>query len=226
MNTLVKDVMTTNVIAVGMDAAYEAVAADLVKHRISAVPVVDQASRVIGVVSESDMLAKLALDMGNGRGVSGITGIQPWEQLQKARAVTAEELMTSPVFTASPEDTIEQAARIMYSHQVKRLPVVDAEGRLAGIVTRTDLLAVYSRHDEDIAEEIRDTVFAGEPHAGHGPFQVTVQAGIVTLSGMPLTASQRWAIARRARHIPGVVSVRDRLTHPAPGQKSWDQLAW
>jgi CBS domain-containing protein len=225
VNTVVKDVMTANVIAVGTDAAYEAVAADLVKYRISAVPVVDQASRVIGVVSESDMLAKLALDMGNGRGVSGITGIQSWEQLQKARAVTAAELMTAPVFTASPEDTIEQAARIMYSHQVKRLPVIDAEGRLTGIVTRTDLLAVYSRHDEDIAEEIRDTVFCEEPHAVHGPFQVTVQAGIVTLSGLPLTASQRWAIVRRARHIPGVVAVRDRLTHPAPGLESWDQLA-
>jgi CBS domain-containing protein len=226
VNTLVKDVMTTSVIAVGTDAAYAAVAADLVEHRISAVPVVDQDFRVIGVVSESDMLAKLALDMGNGRGVQGIGGIQPWEQLEKARAVSAGELMTAPVFTVTPEDTIEVAARLMYSHHVKRLPVVDAEGRLAGIVTRTDLLAVYSRHDEDIAGEIRATVFAGEPHAVHGPFEVTVQAGIVTLSGKPLTAAQRWAIVRRARHIPGVVAVRDRLTHPVAGLESYGQPVW
>jgi CBS-domain-containing membrane protein len=223
VNTLVKDVMTTSVIAVHKDAAYEAIAADLVQHRISAVPVLDQAAKVIGMVSESDMLAKLALEMGNGRGVQGITGIQPVEQLAKARAVTAGELMTAPAITASPEDTIEQAARVMYRRHVKRLPVVDAQGRLAGIVSRADLLAVYSRDDEDIAAEIRNSVFAGEPHAVHGHFQVTVQAGVVTVSGHPLTASQRWAIVRRARHVPGVVAVRDRLTHPAPGLESFDQ---
>jgi CBS-domain-containing membrane protein len=225
VNALVKDVMTTSVISVQRDSDYETIAADLVRHRISAVPVLDQDSRVIGVVSESDMLAKLALDMGNGRGVRGIVGIQPWEQLQKARAVTAAELMTSPAATASPEDTIEQAARVMYSRHVKRLPVVDAESRLAGIVSRTDLLAVYGRDDADIAVDIRNNVFAGERHAVHGPFEVTVQAGVVTVTGKPLTASQRWAIVNQARHVPGVVAVRDRLTHPAPGLESFDQPA-
>ncbi len=224
-NDLVKEVMTTDVISVGKDATYEAIAAVLREHRISAVPVLDRESKVIGVVSGSDMLAKLALDLGNGRGVAGITGILPWEQLEKARAVTAGELMNSPACTVQPDDTVVRAARVMYERKVKRLPVTDADGRLAGIVSRTDLLAVYSRTDEDIAHEIRNTVFAGEHHVPHGPFEVTVQAGVVTLAGRPMTPSQRWSIAEQARHIPGVVSVRDHQSHPELKPDPFDVLA-
>ena len=111
---------------------------------------------MIGVVSESDLLAKLALGNGDDAAVPGmITGILRRQQLQKAQAVTAAELMTSPAYTVLPEDTVELAARIMYLRNVKRLPVVDSGGRLAGIVSRADVLAVYSRTDADIAEEIR-----------------------------------------------------------------------
>lgn len=224
MNDLVKEVMTTDVVSVRKDATYEAIAAALREHRISAVPVLDRESKVIGIVSESDMLAKLALELGNGRGVAGITGILPWEQLEKARAVTAGELMSFPACTARPEDTIVRAARIMYQRKVKRLPVTDADGRLAGIVSRTDLLTVYSRADEDIAQQIRNIVFAGEHHVPHGPFEVTVRAGIVTLTGSPLTPSQRWSIAEQARHVPGVVSVRDHQTHPELKPDPYDVL--
>ena len=84
-----------------------------------------------------------------------ITGILHQHQMEKARAVTAAELMTSPACTVRPDDTVEQAARLMYLRNVKRLPVVDADGRLAGIVSRADVLAVYNRTDAEIAEEIR-----------------------------------------------------------------------
>lgn len=224
MNALVKDVMTTDVYSVRKDTTYEAIAAGLRQHRISAVPVLDHADKVIGVVSESDMLAKLALDLGDGRGVAGITGILPWHQLQKARAITAEHLMTSPPCTADPEDAVEHAAKIMYRRNVKRLPVIDAEGRLAGIVSRTDLLAVFNRSDADISEEIRTTIFPGQPHFPHEPYRATVQAGVVTVTGAPLTAPQRWDLVEAIRHVEGIVAVRDRLTHPAP-RTGFDVLA-
>jgi CBS domain-containing protein len=224
MNATVKDVMTTDVFWVRQDATYETIAAALRQHHVSAFPVLDDVEKVIGIVSESDMLAKLALGISD-EGHPGIIGILPRHQLEKAWASTAQDLMTSPAYTVSPEDTVEQAARIMYRRNVKRLPVVDAVGRLAGIVSRTDLLAVFSRTDADIAEEIRTAVFAGQDHFAHRPYDVSVQSGIVTIFGAPLTIEQARRIAREARHIQGVVAVRDRLDYPVPEPRRFDVLA-
>ena len=124
---------------------------------------------MIGVVSESDLLAKLALGLGDDGMPGMITGILRRQQEKKAHAVTAAELMTSPAYTVRPEDTVEQAARIMYLRNVKPLPVVDNGGRLAGIVSRTDVLAVYGRTDADIAEEIRTGILSTEPPADPEP---------------------------------------------------------
>jgi CBS domain-containing protein len=190
MNAIVRDVMTPDVITVREDTSFEVIAVALRTHRVSAFPVLDQASRVIGVVSESDLLAKLAL--GNGdEGMPGmITGILRHQQLKKAHAVTGAELMTSPAYTVRPEDTVEQAARIMYMRNVKRLPVVDADGLLAGIVSRTDVLAVYSRTDADIAEEIRTGILSTETPADPGTLDVSVTAGVATIVGRPQTREQ------------------------------------
>jgi CBS domain-containing protein len=217
MNAVVKDLMTADVISVAKDTPFEAIAAALRQHRVSAFPVLDEASQVIGIVSESDLLAKLAL--GNGEtGMPGmITGILRWQQLQKAHATTAADLMTSPAYTVFPEDTVEQAARIMYLRNVKRLPVVDSGGRLAGIVSRTDVLAVYSRTDAYIAGEIRSSVLPNETPANPGTFGVSVKAGVATIVGQPQTLAQAYAIIRQAQHVQGVVAVRDRLEHPLPG---------
>ena len=178
MNAVVKDVMTPDVITVSKDTSFEVIAAALREHRVSAFPVLDEASQVIGVVSESDLLAKLALGIEDPGTVPGmITGIVRRQQLKKAHAVTAAELMTSPPYTVRPQDTVEQAARIMYLRNVKRLPVVDADGRLAGIVSRADVLAVYSRTDADIAEEIRTGILSTETPANPGTLDVGVTAG-------------------------------------------------
>lgn len=224
VNALVKNVMTTTVISVEKDTPYEAIAAALREHRISAVPVVDGASRVIGVVSESDLLAKLALGIDEDTR-PGNVGILRWHQLEKARAITAADLMTSPAYTVSPDDTVEQAAKIMYRRRVKRLPVTGTDGRLAGIVSRTDVLAVFGRTDADIAEEIRLSIFAGEQHAEGRHFDVSVQAGVATIYGRPLAAAQGHAIIRQARHVQGVVAVRDRLDYRLPRQSDLDVLA-
>jgi CBS domain-containing protein len=224
VNALVKDVMTPNVITVRKDTTFEAIAAALREHRISAVPVVDEESRVTGVVSESDLLAKLAFGIDEDQS-PGMAGILHWHQLEKAHAVTAAELMTSPPMTVSPDDTVEHAAQLMYKRNVKRLPVTNADGHLAGIVSRTDVLAVYSRADADIAEEIRAGIFAGEPHEEHRPFDLSVRSGVVTMYGMPLTPEQGYRMVQQARHVQGVVAVRDRLDYPLPHPGAFDALA-
>jgi CBS domain-containing protein len=225
VNTVVRDVMTPNVITIREQTPFEVIAAALREYRVSAFPVLDESSRVIGIVSESDLLAKLALGIEDDATVPGmITGILRRQQLQKAHAVTAAELMTSPAYTVQPEDAVETAARIMYLRNVKRLPVVDADGHLAGIVSRADVLAVYSRTDGDIAEEIRTGILSTETPADPGVLDVSVTAGVATIVGRAQTRQQARAIIGRARHVQGVVAVRDRLDYPPPVPRPLDAL--
>ena len=225
MNALVKDVMTTQVVWVEHDTPFAAIAASLRQFRVSAFPVLDDDGRVIGVVSESDLLAKLALDGGEGGMPGMITGILRQHEMEKARGITAEDLMTSPAAMVSPDDTVEHAARLMYVRRVKRLPVIDADGRLAGIVSRADVLAVYGREDVEIGEEIRNDIAVCESPADAELFDVSVTDGVVTLSGRPRTCTQGHDVVRRARHVQGVVAVRDRLTYPPAGPDPFDVLA-
>jgi len=225
MTAVVRDVMTKQVIWVERDTPFTAIAAALRKHRVSAFPVLDEDSRVIGVVSESDLLNKMALGGGEDHMPGMIGGILRHKQLEKARGVTAAELMTAPPVTVSAEDTVEHAARLMYQRGVKRLPVVDAENRLAGIVSRADVLAVYGRADAEIAEDIRRSVLSTEESAVPGAFDVSVAEGVATLSGQPQTREQGHDIVFRVRHVQGVVAVRDRLDYPAPGPDAFDVAA-
>ena len=225
MSTFVKDAMTANVIWVERDTPFTAIAAALREYRVSAFPVLDEAGAVIGVVSESDLLAKLALGGGEDGTPGLIAGILHQHQVEKARAVTAGDLMTSPAATIAPDDTLEEAARLMYVRRVKRLPVVDADNHLAGIVSRADVLAVYGRQDVEIGEEIRNDIAACESPADAGRFDVAVTDGVVTLTGRPRTCEQGHVIVRRARHVQGVVAVRDRLYYPPAGPEGFDVLA-
>ncbi len=208
METTVKDVMTTQVVAVRRGATFKEMAATLRRFRVSAFPVVDENGKVIGVVSGADLLAKEALaDHGL------VDGLVHHREVHKAEGVTAGDLMTHPAVTVRPGDTVEQAARLMYSLRIKRLPVVDAGGALVGLISRTDLLAVYDRPDEAIRAEIEGLIlheFLEDPRQ----FSVTVQDGVVTLQGSPETGALGHDVVRKARHVPGVVAVRDRLSYP------------
>jgi CBS domain-containing protein len=215
MNATVKDVMTTRVIWVRKDASFKEMAAALREHRVSAFPVLDEQDRVIGVVSEADLLAKeAALD-----GEPGVlTGILHHREQEKARGVTAGDLMThSPVIVA-PGDAVEHAARLMSQRKVKRLPVVDGNGRLVGIISRADVLAVFDRSDQDIRREITTDVMPNEFLVDPKDFKVTVKDGVVTLSGVPETAELGRHLVQRIWHVQGVVAVRDRLDYPPPGR--------
>jgi len=142
MKSTVKGVMTTRVIFVRKDASFREMAATLREHRVSAFPVLDDDRKVIGVVSEADLLTKQALDSGEDGMPGMITGLLRHREQEKARGITAGDLMTSPPVTVRPEETVEHAARLMYTHRAKRLPVVNAAGRLVGIISRADVLVV------------------------------------------------------------------------------------
>jgi len=135
MNAIVKDVMTTQVVAVRRGATFEEMAAALRRFRVSALPVVEADGKVIGVVSQADMLLGL---------IDGLAH----QEVRKAAGLTAGDLMTHPAVTVRPGDSVEHAARLMYSLRIKWLPVIDAGGGLVGVISRTDLLAVYDHPDQ------------------------------------------------------------------------------
>jgi CBS domain-containing protein len=214
MESTVREVMSTRVIWVRKDATFREMAAAIREHRVSAFPVLDEAGKVIGVVSEADLLAKEALGC-EPEGVPGmITGILRRKEQERARGITAGDLMTSPAVVVRPEDTAEHAARLMYTRRVKRLPVVDAAGHLVGIISRADVLAVFVRTDAQIRREITSDVMRGELLIDPKGFTVRVKDGVVTLGGRPGTVSAGRELVRRIRHVQGVVAVRDRLSFP------------
>ena len=216
MSTKVKDVMTGEVVAVRRDTSYKEMAARLHEYRVSAFPVVDENRRVIGVVSEADLLAKEALAGEHTGNPAAITGILHRKGYQKAEGTTAGDLMTHPAVTVRPEDSVEHAARLMYTLQVKRLPVVDAGGYLVGIVSRSDLLTVFDRPDEEIHAEIVNDVILREFLVDPALYTVTVAEGVVTVKGAPETADLGHRLVTRIRHVQGVVAVRDELAYPPP----------
>jgi CBS domain-containing protein len=218
MSTTVKDVMTTRVIWVRKDATFREMAAALREYRVSAFPVVDDDRKVIGLVSEADMLTKEALIDEPGV----ISGILHRRDQAKARGVTAGDLMTAAVVAVRPDDTVEHAAKLMYDRRVKRLPVTDADGRLVGIISRADVLTVFDRTDEAIRKEIIDELLLHEFLTDPRTFDVRVKDGIVTLVGVPETNEIGHEIVRRVRHVQGVVAVRDRLAYPSP-ERSGDR---
>jgi CBS domain-containing protein len=211
VSATVRDVMTTRVVAVRKDATFKEMAAMLRRSRISAFPVLDEARRVIGVVSEADLLVKEAVQ---AEGTSVLAALRHFREEDKAAGITAGELMTSPAVTIGPDAPVEEAARLMYDRRVKRLPVVTPDGFLVGIVTRVDVLSVFDRPDEQIRDEVTRQVLPGALQRTPRGFHVTVRDGIVTLSGRVAGDPEGKAVLDAVRHVRGVVAVRDRLGYP------------
>jgi CBS domain-containing protein len=214
MSAVVKDVMSPHPISVTRDASFKELAARLFELGVSGFPVVDGDGKVIGVVSEADMLAKEALQDGY-HGLRGmISAATHRTERRKAGGVTAGDLMTCPAVTVGADDTVEHAAALMYDRGLKRLPVVDAAGKLVGIISRVDVLAVFDRLDEEIRDEIISQVIPrlSEPSW----YSVIVKDGVVTVEGTPETIPIGHEVLAQIRHVQGVVAVRDRLVYPVP----------
>jgi CBS domain-containing protein len=208
VDATVRDVMTRRVVSVREDASFKEMAEMLRRTRISAFPVLDRSNRVIGVVSEADLLVKEAVQ---AEGTSIIAALRHVHEENKATGVTAADLMTRPAITIGPDASVAEAARTMYDRRIKRLPVIDAAGRLLGIISRADILAVFSRPDEEIRDEIMHRVLPDAAISKRARFEVTVRDGIVTISGSPQSDQAARALFDAIRHVQGVVAVRDRL---------------
>jgi CBS domain-containing protein len=211
MHSTVKDVMSTHVIAVRQGAPYKDMAAMLHDQRVSAFPVIDDDNKVIGVVSETDLLTKEALEATVPRTLQALTRERVRSQVN---AVTAADLMTKPAVTIGPDELVTHAARLMFNQRVKRLPVVSDDGTLIGIVTRSDVLSVYGRPDAQIQHQVTQDLILGTFLCDPDRFTVTVKDGIVTIGGTPETAAVGHDLIDSIRHAEGVVAVRDRLSYP------------
>lgn len=209
--TTVRDVMTPSVVAVRQEADFKEMVHVMRNHRVSAFPVLDAGDRVIGVVSEADLLHKEAapeLPQGTVR-----LARRPKERT-KAAALTAAELMTAPAVTIREDALVAEAARVMKSRKVKRLPVVDDNGRLRGIISRADVLSIYERPDAEIWDEVVKEVIAGEFGLDPEMFVVTARSGVVTVTGSVDRRDDALGLLGAIRHLEGVVGLRDRLSYP------------
>ncbi|PYC82634.1 hypothetical protein C7C46_09740 [Streptomyces tateyamensis] len=218
----VGDVMTHAVIAVGRDAPFEEIVENLRNWRISALPVLGGDGRVVGVVSEADLLAREELRAAvlppSDRAADATLQ-------QQAHVVTAGQLMSFPAITVHPDATLAQAARAMVHARVKRLPVVDAEGQLIGVVSRGDLLKVYLRSDEDIAGDVRRALLAHPLPADATGIDVEVEEGLVTLRGTVPDPAPIGVLDLLARAVPSVVDVRTLISGGPTPQADDDQSA-
>ena len=206
---LVGELMTPAVVKVRPDTPFKEIAQVLAENDITSVPVVDEQGRPLGVVSEADLLRNEAA----GEDPAGLLPAAHLSSKERARsgATTAHGLMTSPAECARPEWTVVEAARVMDHRHIKRLPVVDEAGRLVGIVSRSDLLRVFLRHDHAIREEVRDDLVARILGLSPDSVDVRVDDGIVTLRGTMDDQSAARTLARLCQGVDGVVSVADHL---------------
>ncbi|MDT0309783.1 CBS domain-containing protein [Streptomyces sp. DSM 44917] len=223
---MVGTVMTGDVVRAAPGTPLKDIAGLLAEHRISGLPVVDDDERVLGVVSEADLMARQAwrgerrghrrLFRARGRAARGRGGRDPGAAGQAAGgppAWTAAELMSAPAITVRATDPLAKAARTMADHRVKRLPVLDEEDRLVGIVSRRDVVGVFLRPDAEIRAEIEDRVLVRSLWLPAGAVEVTVTDGVVTLDGAVERLSEIAIAVRLTAQTDGVVDVVERLAY-------------
>lgn len=206
----VADVMTEGAISVEAGMPFKGIVDVLELHDVNAVPVVDDFDRVLGVVSSADLIPKIEF-AGEDKTPSLFEGRQHRLSRTKAAAETARSLMNQPAITANTQMPVAEAARIMDTSNLKRLPVVDDLGRLVGMVTRRDLLKVFLRDDEALYREIVHELLPDIVGAEPGKVHVAVENGIVVLLGEVERRSLVGVVTRMVERIAGVVGVVDRL---------------
>jgi len=210
---VVSEVMTVGVVSAHEQAGFKVIVASLVRNRISAVPVIDDDRKVIGVVSESDLLARVVAEPDH-TSVIGHLRHGRRERLERIHGETASSLMTTPAVTTTPDCTIADAARLAAKARVRRLPVVDTDGVLLGIVTRADLLRVFLEDDAEIHAQILDDIIVRQMALGPSDVEVFVSEGIVTLRGQLANRQTVQQLLESVHAVPAVVAVKSSLTYP------------
>lgn len=210
MSVVVGELMTRSVVTAGEELSVREVALLLETNEVSGLPVVDADGRVIGVVSEADLLLKAAQAVEEHRWHESSA---QREARAKAAGRIARELMTSPAVTATPSTPVAEAARRLYQHGIKRLPVVDAEGRPVGILSRGDVIRVFLRDDAELRAEIVEGILVRTLAADPATLEVGVADGVVTIAGALPRRSDVELLERLAAEVPGVVAVRSRVRY-------------
>lgn len=213
--------MTPNIIAVGPETTVDAVANTLASNSISAVPVIDIDCRLLGIVSEGDLIRRSELKTLRSRSwwLDLLTTTdQLAAEFVKSRAVKIKDVMTKDVLTVEPHTPLQDIAEILERHGVKRVPVVE-DGRVVGIVSRANLIQALAalrkrdldvdRSDEGLRQRIMDS-FRDMPWVNR-PFNIVVHGGDVELWGIVYSEEERKAIRVAAESTTGVASVRDHL---------------
>lgn len=201
----VRDVMSDAVVRIQSGTPFKEIAHLLLEYDITAVPVVDAEDRPVGVVSEADLLHKM---WGRQEGDADAPGAA--RRPAKAWATDAAGLMTSPPVCASRDWDVVEAARVMAHQGIKRLLVVDGEGRLIGVVSRSDLLRVFVRKDQAIRTEIVEDVLVKELGESPSAVHVDVAHGHVVLSGRLSSEATARELEKLCRDVDGVVDVEFR----------------
>jgi CBS domain-containing protein len=218
----VRDVMTTEVVTAFPDTTFKEAVELLELHRISGLPVVDHAGKVVGVISEADLLNK-----AEKRQPDAYVLESRRHRLDRSRAAALDvaSAMTTGVTTVRPDTPIALAAREMHTRGFKRMPVVDAEGRLVGIVSRGDLLKVFLRSDGELRAEIQAILDRAARALGGAGLTVEVRGGIVDLEGTFRSKNQLDATLRAIAAVDGLVGIRNGIEYESVGADEFLSLA-
>jgi CBS domain-containing protein len=210
MNRMVADVMTAPVVSVQPDTPFKIMIERLTEHRIGALPVVGPDGRLLGIVSETDLVRK---EEGPREAEHSpfLAGLVWRRQPADTGGTTAADFMSAPPVTIPSGASLSAAARLLHQRNVRHLPVVDPAGRLVGMIARRDLLSVFLRPDETIHHEISARILHATFNLPAAAIEVEVREGIVTLSGRVPWRSSAREIVERVRALDGVVEVVDRL---------------
>jgi CBS domain-containing protein len=225
MHRTVRDVMVAPALVVPESTPFKQIVELLDREGISAVPVVDGTGIVVGIVGEEDLLVKeeRAIPLARRLRHPGLGH----RETRKLRGLVARDVMTEPAVTIGPDASVAAAARLMAEHAVGRLPVVDAEGRPLGMVTRRDLLTVFLRPDADIRAEVRNRVIAHVFSIDPSTIPVQVIDGIVTLEGRVEHRSTIRLLGALVATVDGVVDVDVRTTFDVDDTTHlWAEAPW
>jgi len=209
----VSEVMSSNVASVREDTPFREIARVLADRRISAVPVVDAGNRVLGVVSEADLLPALEMAEPDRARRRFLPRLRRFARGVARGGATARDLMSSPAVMVPTQTTVAAAARLLETSQIKRMPVVDDLGRLIGIVSRNDLMKVFLRADAAIARDVVEDVLRHGLWIGPDEVTVDVADGVVTLTGEVEDRSLIPIVTRLVDAVDGVMEIVDRLTY-------------
>ena len=217
MKTNVADLMTTEVVSVDETAGFKQMVELIEQHRISALPVVDGQRRVIGVVSEADLILKEdRIDLGEQHVFESHRRRQ---ERERAGATTARELASVPAVTIGPGDSVREAAKLMHDRAIKRLPVVDGDGRLVGVISRSDVLRVFMRSDDEIRREIVEDVIRRTMLLDAPTLVISVTDGIVTATGEVDRKTDAEILTRLSAAVAGVVAVESHIRYRYDDEK-------